>query len=93
MRRNGLAVGEAREPPRQTDSGLAGSALRRALDQVEEKRLLRGRGRDRTQVRILHHPVALNQRIDNIAAAEAAMTTKPHGMKTFLEINQLVHHH
>lgn len=93
MRRNELAVRYAGEHPREPGSGFAGSELRCTLDQIKEERLLGGRGKDRTEVRILHHPVALNQRVDNIPAAEATVTTQPHGMKTFLEIDEIVQHH
>lgn len=67
--------------------------LRRALDQIKEKRLLRPCAPNRMEVGVLHHPVTLNQRIDHIAAAQAAVTTQPHGMITFLEIDQVVYHH
>ena len=48
---------------------------------------------DRAEMGILHHPVALNQRIYHIAATKAPVTTQPHGVITLLEIDQIVHHH
>ena len=79
--------------PRETDTGLAGSDLGRALDQIKEKRLLRPCAPNRMKVGVLHHPVALNQAIHHIAATEAAVSAQPHGMITFLEIDEIVHHH
>ena len=37
-------------------------------------------------MRILHHPMALNQRIYDIATSETAVAFQPHGVKTFLKV-------
>ncbi|CBK43005.1 protein of unknown function [Nitrospira defluvii] len=64
-----------------------GEDLRRQLDEIKEERLLGSRGRNRMEMRILHHPMALDQRIDHIAAAQAPVRTQPHGVITFLQID------
>lgn len=81
------------EHPRETGAASRGNALRRAPDQLKKNRLLGDRGRDRAEMGVLHHPVSLNQRIHHITAAEAAVPAQPHGVITFLEIDQIVHHH
>jgi hypothetical protein len=45
------------------------------------------------EMRILHHPMALDQRIDHIAAAQAPVPAQPHRVITLLQIDQIVRHH
>ena len=78
---------------REAGNGFAGSRLGGPLDQVEEKRLLRGRCGNRMEIGVLHHPMPLNQCINNIAAAQAPVPVQTHRMKTFLKIDQVIRHH
>ena len=75
------------EHSRETNAGFAGNDLRCACDQIKKKRLLRDYPTDRAEMGVLHHPMALNQGIHYIAATKASVTTQPHGMVTFLEID------
>lgn len=81
-------------PPRETPSLVSrGKLLGREPDEIEEQRLLRRGSGNRTKMRILHHSMALNQGINNVAATEAPVPLQPHGMKTLLEIDQLIFYH
>ena len=71
---------------REVCPGFAEPQLGRQLDEIEEERLLWAGCGDRAEMRILHHPMALDQRIDHIAASETTVAFQPHGVKTFLKV-------
>lgn len=82
------------ESPREAPSvAPRGRLLRRELDEIEEKGLLWRGSRNRTKMGILDHSMTLNQGIDNVAATQAPMSLQPHGMKTLLQIDQVILHH
>ena len=83
----------ANTPPRNQHRLRGGKQLRRAPDQIKQNWLLRDDTPDWMEMGVLHHPVPLNQCIHHIAATQAPVTTQPHGMITFLEIDQIVRHH
>lgn len=86
--------GQVSESPCETPSPVSqGKLLGRELDELEEKRLLRRGGGNGAKMRILYHSMALNQGIDDVAATEASVPLQPHGMKTFLKIDQIVFDH
>ncbi len=88
-----VEVAASAEQPRETGAGFAGESLCRQLDQIKEERLLGSRGRNRMEMRLLHHPMALDHRIDHIAATQAPVRTEPHGVITFLQVDQIIRHH